>query len=151
MKHNKYPLFSFICLINLIAISSSHAEVKQPMKSNSSASEVILTQSELSNCNEKAKHLAQIAEQLKVRLKQLQTVKKEMDQLEQERTHEYKHIDFHNKTAVTEYNNTNQQLNQLSQSYTTDATNFNVAVKQYKADSHQLTNECDDKQYFLNP
>ena len=60
MNRKLYLSLSFTCLINILGISSIHAEVK----SSDSISDTIITQAELAQCNEKSKALAQTSEQL---------------------------------------------------------------------------------------
>jgi len=134
----------FACLLNLLVISSSYAEVK----SGSQLSNAILTESELSQCHDRTKLLAQTAEQLKERLKQLKTLQNNISKLEQDREQGYQEVDFHSQISVDKYNQINKQIKQLSQEYTQDAEHFNKAVKQYNADIDHHVAECDDKKYF---
>ncbi len=141
MKNGIYRTLFIVCFINFLGVSSSFAEV---------SSDGILTQSELSQCNEREQKLSQTAHQLKEHLKKLQTMKNKMTQLEHERAQEYADIDFQSQASVDEYNQTNNQLNQLSKEYTTEAKTLNASVKQYQADIKKLTADCDDKRYILN-
>lgn len=59
MNKIKTMSLSFICLLNLLVISSSYAEVK----SSSPEQKEILTQAELSQCRDKTKFLAQTTKQ----------------------------------------------------------------------------------------
>jgi len=134
----------FACLLNLLVISSSYAEVK----SDSQVSDAILTESELSQCHDRTKLLAQTADQLKERSKQLKTLQNNISKLEQDRKQGYTEVDFHSRISVDKYNQFNKQIKQLSQQYTQDAQRFNTAVKQYNADIDHHVAECDDKQYY---
>jgi len=143
MYRKKYWLLSFIFLLSCLSLSSGNAEEK----TSPPVPDTILTQSELSQCYEKEKLLAQTAAQLKERANQLKTQKSDMNKLALDRKLLYTRIDFHSQNSVVQYNRINKQLNQLSQTYITDIKSFNNNVKQYQADSSQLINECDNKPY----
>ncbi len=134
----------FACLLNLLTISSSYAEVK----SASQVSNTILTEAELSQCHDRTKFLAQTAVQLKELSKQLKTLQDNISKLQQDRDQEYTELDFHSRVSVDKYNQLNKQIHQLSKKYTQDAEGFNTAVKQYNIDIDHHVAECDDKQYY---
>ena len=144
MNKKNYLSLSFACLINILGISSIHAEVK----SSAPISDTIITQSELAQCNEKSKALAQTAEQLNEELNRLTTLKNNMNQIEQDRKQMSTGIDFHNPASVNKYNQINAQIKQLSQTYTNDIEKYNSAIKQYNIDITRLKTECDKKQYY---
>lgn len=135
---------SFICLLNLLLISSSFAEVK----SDSQTSNEILTQTELNQCEDETKSLAQIAKQLNERSSQFEVHKKDISQLENDRRQMSSVLDLHSKVSVDKYNQINKQIKHLTQLYITDTESFNDAVRQYKADIEKHKIECDDKQYY---
>lgn len=143
MNRKKYWLLSFVILLSCLSLSSGHAEATTSLP----VPDKILTQSELSQCYEKEKLLAQTATQLKERSNQLKTQKSDMNKLALDRKLLYTRIDFHSQNSVVQYNRINQQLNQLSQTYIKDIKSFNNDVKQYQADSSQLISECDNKSY----
>jgi len=140
----KIAFLSITCLINLLIISLSLAEEK----SGSQTSNKILTQSELSQCNEKTKTLNKRADELIARSTQLKTQKDTIRKLKQDRKQKYINLDLHSKNSVDEYNQVNEQLKQLSQAYKADVQNFNNTVKQYKADVGHHKSQCDNKQYY---
>ena len=143
MNRKKYWLVSFIFLLSFLSLSSGHAEEKK----SPPVQDKILTQSELSQCYENEKMLAQTVAQLKERASQLKAQKSDMSKLALDRKLLYTRIDFHSQNSVIQYNRINQQLNQLSQTYITDIKSFNNDVKQYQTDSSQLISECDNKPY----
>ena len=107
-----------------------------------------MTQSELAQCQDNTKSLAQTAQQLKERSDQLMTEKINISELEFNRAQMYSDIDFHSHASVDKYNLINKQLKQLSQRYTENTESYNNAVNQYKADVEQHLLECDDKRYY---
>ena len=144
MNRKFYLSLSFACLINILSISSIHAEVK----SSAPIADTIITQAELLQCNEKSKALAQTAEQLNEELNRLTTLKNNMSQFEQDRKQLFTGIDFHDPASVDKYNQINTQIKQLSQAYNDDVKQYNSAIKQYNIDINRLKNECDNKQYY---
>ncbi|MCU7938953.1 MAG: hypothetical protein KZQ64_06130 [gamma proteobacterium symbiont of Bathyaustriella thionipta] len=145
MNKIKTMYLAIICLINLFVISLSYAEEK----STSQTSSEILTSSELSQCQDKTRLLAQTATQLNQYSNQFETQKNEISQLKEDRKQAYSELDFHSQADVDNYNQLNKQLKQLSQMYLSDVESYNAAVERYKADIKQHIIECDDKKYFL--
>ncbi|MCK5649042.1 MAG: hypothetical protein KAI22_09195 [Gammaproteobacteria bacterium] len=144
MNKKNHMRLSFICLVNFLVISSSYAEVK----SDAQIAEEILTQSELFECQNNTKSLAQAAQQLKERSEQLMTEKINISELEFNREQMYSGIDFHSQASVDKYNHLNNQIKRLSQTYTADSESYNNAVKQYKTDVERHLLECDNKRYY---
>jgi DNA repair ATPase RecN len=144
MNNKIFTSIIFIFLTSLFSVTLSHAETTS---TNQNSSE-ILTQSELSQCSERSKHLVQTATQLKGHASQLKSQKDEMNQLAQDRSKEYADLDFQSPASVDEYNQVNKRLNHLTQTYSPDVKIFNEAVKQYKIDISQLKNDCNNKHYY---
>ncbi|MCP3852010.1 MAG: hypothetical protein GY694_17500 [Gammaproteobacteria bacterium] len=136
-------LIKYFIIIGLIALASSSLCFAE------AHSDKILTQPELSQCNEREHQLEQTAGHLKEHTKQLQKMKNKISQLESKRNQKYSGIDLHNKISVDGYNTVNSELNQLSQHYTVEVRKLNQAVRQYKADTKQLKSDCDNKHYIL--
>lgn len=128
-----------VSIVCLLLISTGHA-AEEP--------EDLITQAQLSQCRDRTSDLADTQKQLNERFTQFKTQKETISRLENDRDAMYSTIDFHQQLSVDNYNQLNEQIEDLAQTYRMDTEHFNNAVRQYKVDIEAHTLKCDAKHYY---